>query len=176
MDKKLQGAINKAAGATFEGRLSVACNFYRQQEVAHIEKTPEPFRITGRDKFGRVCGFYEKKGQPDFKGVLCDGRGIIFEAKHTSTDRIRQEVITEEQWKSLELYEVFKAYCFVMVSLNLKRFYRVPWRVWKEMKSLYGRKYMTEKELEPYELFEKAGVIGILEGLEVGGELEWDDV
>lgn len=73
--RQIIGKRNKASGEAFERWLSNACKFYLQQGWAHIEKTPEPFHITGKDAYGVVRGYYEKKGQPDYKGILCDEIG-----------------------------------------------------------------------------------------------------
>lgn len=170
LKRQIIGRRSKVSGETFELWLSNACEFYLSKGLAHIEKTPEPFHITGKDSRGTVRGYYEKKGQPDYKGILCDGTGIMFEAKHTDSDRICQNVVTDTQWKSLDIYERFGAYCFVMVSLGLERFYRVPWNVWKHMKELFGHKYMNEQELLPYQLLERQQTILILEGVELSCE------
>lgn len=163
--RQIIGRRSKAAGDAFERRLSNACEFYLQKGLAHIEKTPEPFHITGKDKNGAVRGYYEKKGQPDYKGILCDGTGIMFEAKHTDSGKINQGAITDTQWENLDIYERFGAHCYVMVSVGLAKFYRVPWGVWKQMKSLFGHKFMTEQELGPYRLKERQCTILILEGV-----------
>lgn len=168
--RQLIGRRSKASGETFERWISRACEFYREREWAHIEKTPEPFHITGKDGNGVVRGYYEKKGQPDYKGILCDGTGIMFEAKHTDSGRISQSVITDTQWKNLDIYEKFGAHCYVMVSLGLIKFYRVPWNIWKNMKELFGHKFMSEQELEPYRLQERQCTILILEGVELKNE------
>ena len=165
--RQMIGKRNKASGEIFERWLSNACEFYLQKRWEYIEKTPEPFHITGKNNKGIVRGYYEKKGQPDYKGILCDGSGIMFEAKHTDNDRIKQNVITDNQWKNLDLYEGFGAHCYVMVSLGLAKFYRVPWNIWKQMKKLFGHKFMTEQELEPYRLQERQCIIFILEGVEL---------
>lgn len=94
----------------------------------------------------------------------------MFEAKHTDSDRINQNVVTDTQWKSLDIYEKFGAHCYVMVSVGLMKFYRVPWDVWKKMKELFGHKFMTEQELDPYRLQEKQCTILILEGVELKDE------
>ena len=170
LKKQITGKRSKASGEMFERWLSHACEFYLLKGLAHIEKTPEPFHITGKDSSGTVRGYYEKKGQPDYKGILCDGTGIMFEAKHTDSDRISQSVVTDTQWKDLDIYEQFGARCYVMVSIRLERFYRVPWDAWKRMKELFGHKYMNEQELLPYRLQEKQQTILILEGVELTGE------
>lgn len=168
--KQIIGRRSKASGETFERWISNACEFYLREGWAHIEKTPEPFHITGKDQSGVVRGYYEKQGQPDYKGILCDGTGIMFEAKHTDSDRISQSVITDTQWKSLDIYEKFGAHCYVMVSMGLQKFYRVPWDIWKRMKELFGHKYMNESELEPYRIRERQCTILILEGVELKDE------
>lgn len=94
----------------------------------------------------------------------------MFEAKHTDSDRISQGVVTDTQWKNLDIYEQFGARCYVMVSIRLERFYRVPWDVWKRMKELFGHKYMKEQELLPYRLQERQQTILILEGVELNSE------
>lgn len=168
--RQITGRRSKAAGDTFERWLSDACEYYRERDIAHIEKTPEPFHITGKEKNGTVRGYYEKKGQPDYKGILCDGTGIMFEAKHTDQNRILQDVVSDTQWENLDIYEKYGAHCFVMVSIGLQRFYRVPWDIWKRMKNLFGHKYMNEKELEPYRLKERSCTILFLEGVELRDE------
>lgn len=174
--RQIIGRRNKASGDAFERWLTNACEFYLKEGWAHIEKTPEPFNITGKDTNGVVRGYYEKKGQPDYKGILCDGTGIMFEAKHTDSDRINQSVVTDKQWESLNIYEKFGAHCYVMVSIGLMKFYRVPWDIWKKMKELFGHKFMTEQELEPYRLKEKQCTILILEGVELRDENTKSDI
>lgn len=52
--RQLIGRRSKASGDTFEHWLTNACEFYLQKGLAYIEKTPEPFHITGKDKNGVV--------------------------------------------------------------------------------------------------------------------------
>lgn len=59
--RQIIGRRNKAAGEIFERWISNACEFYKRNGLAHIEKTPEPFHITGKDGNGVVRGYYEKK-------------------------------------------------------------------------------------------------------------------
>ena len=35
------------------------------------------------------------------------------------------------------------AMCFLVISLEFEEFYRVPWIVFREMKKIYGHKYMN---------------------------------
>jgi recombination protein U len=166
IDRRLIGKRNKINGATFETLISNSCKYYLGKNIAHIEKTPEPFHITGKGKNGVVSGYYEKVGQPDYKGILFGGKGIMFEAKHTDTDRINQNVVTENQAKNLDIYEKFGAICFVLVSIKFENFYRVPWNVWKSMKEKFKHKYMNEDELSPYKLNITTEAIFFLDDIE----------
>ncbi|MBO5610609.1 MAG: Holliday junction resolvase RecU [Eubacterium sp.] len=170
LDRHIQGRRSRAFGEIFETRIGHALDRYADLDVACIQKTPEPFRVIRNIGNGRFEGFYEKKGQPDFKGCLCDGTAIVFEAKHTDSDRIQQSVVTDMQTFYFNKYEKLGARCYVMVSLGLSTFYRVPWDVWKGMKEKFGHKYMNADDLQLYKLKETNGFIQLLEGIELKGE------
>lgn len=54
-----------------------------------------------------------------------------------------------------------------MVSVGLENFYRVPWEVWRDMKQIYGRKHMKLEDLESYRVQYIAGILKLLEGVEI---------
>lgn len=164
--KQLQGLRANMSGKRFERMLEVACDHYRHEGLAKIEKTPEPMKPLRRpNNDGRFLACYTKQAQPDFGGTICGGRSIVFEAKHTDSGRIEQERLTREQMEDLEAHYIMGAYACVMVSLSFQQFYRVPWPVWREMKPIYGRKYITREELEQYKLRAPGGIIRFLDGL-----------
>ena len=86
--RQLIGAVSKALGQQFERDINAAFDHYRRLGVASIEKTPEPFHMTGRENGGKVVGFYEKKAQPDYAGTLRGGRSVYMEAKFTGSNRM----------------------------------------------------------------------------------------
>lgn len=163
--QQFKGIHNKAAGEFFEKLIETSCANYRCKGVAVIEKTPEPMRPVSNMGGGRFIAYFEKMAQPDFKGVLRGGRAIAFEAKHTEKNRIGYERVTTEQNTRLTDYETAGAVCFVIVGMQMKRFFMVPWMVWKDMKNIYGRKYMKEDELEFFEVKIKGGYLDFLEGV-----------
>ncbi len=167
---KLQGKVNRAKGEQFENIVTASCYYYEAHNKAMIEKTPEPFKVIGKesDRVGRQifkCVF-KKKGQPDFKGTLNSGQAICFEAKHTDGDTIEQGRVTVEQARCLSIHARLGAIVFIIVSLNMQNFYYVPWKIWSDMKEIYGRKYMNKKELEAYKIPFQNGVIKFLAPLE----------
>lgn len=170
--RQITGARSRASGEIFEKWISAACEFYQREGYAVIEKTPEPMKPLGKaDKSGRFLACFTKQAQPDFKGALCDGSCIIFDAKHTEKDRIQQNVITDTQWKTFDRYEAMGAKCYVVVSIGMKDFYRVPWDVWKQMKELFGHKYMAVgMELEQYKVPDRNCTILFLEGVKLRDE------
>lgn len=164
----MQGVRNRNMGETFESYIIAACEYYWRNGYACIEKTPEPMvpiKPYGNRSRGQFIAYYKKKAQPDFKGALCDGSCIIFDAKYTEKDRISQSVVTDKQIETLDKYEKMGARCYILVSLKMQTFYRIPWEKWKSMKETYGRKYMTEEELKPYQVPYRQCAVQFLEGV-----------
>lgn len=171
IENSIRGRCNRASGALFEKWLSAACEYYWNLGYACIEKTPEPMvpiKPYGTRNRGQFIAYYSKQAQPDFKGCLCDGSCILFDAKHTDSDRIQQSAVSDKQRELFDRYEKMGAHCYVVVSIGLESFYRVPWDVWKQMKEMYGHKYMAKgKELEAYRVPHNLSIVKFLEGVEI---------
>lgn len=159
-----QGKRNRALGLKFEEIIDEACEHYRTMGLANIEKTPEPMKVLGviNRKMGHFKACFAKAAQPDYKGTMAGGRSVVFEAKHTETDRIKQDAVTEDQEKAMNSHEAMGALCFVVVCLGNK-YYRVPWEKWKTMKEDCGHKYMNAADLNPYTLGAWPGALRFLE-------------
>ena len=158
----VRGMQNKATGELFEKIVENACRYYSKIGEAEIEKTPEPLRPIRRLKNGQFVAVFTKKAQPDYKGTLKTGQSIVLEAKHTETDRIKRAVITDEQEKRLNRHEALGAECYVLVSFSFQHFYKIPWKVFRDMDKRLCRKYMVQKDLKQYEVHFVAGVLRFL--------------
>ena len=148
---RYQGKRNRALGLQFENIVDEACEHYLTEGLAYIEKTPEPMKVIGviNRQQGQFKAVFEKAAQPDYKGTMKGGRAVAFEAKHTESDRIKQDAVTVDQENALNAHEAMGALCFVVVCLGDK-YYRVPWEKWKTMKEDCGHKYMNAEDLHPY--------------------------
>ncbi|MBO0445583.1 Holliday junction resolvase RecU [Enterococcus ureilyticus] len=152
---------NNSKGKQLEKLILAGCTYYQQKGIAAIEKTPEPFGVLKKYNDGTFLGRFYRRAQPDFQGTLSDGRSIIFEAKSTEDDRINQSVLTKAQHDYSELHYQLGAY--VGVCVQIKKIYAfIPWEIWRQMKEVYGRKYLTEKEAAVYSV-KTPGFIGFLE-------------
>lgn len=159
----LRGKQNRAAGASFEQIIDTACQYYKKNGIAEIDKTPEVMKPLGRQNGkGQFLACYVKKAQPDFKGTLEGGRSIVFEAKFTSTDKIQQSAVMEKQAEALERHQRLGAQCFIIVSFSFQKFYRVPWEVWRDMKMIYGRKYIKPEDVPQFEVKFLRGLLDFL--------------
>jgi recombination protein U len=168
VQRSQRGLQSKRAGEHFENMITASLNWYKDKGVALVEKTPEPMRpLRPPNRSGQFLACYTKAGQPDFKGTLTGGRAVVFEAKHTDSDKIEYSRLTPEQISSLTLHHELGAATFILVSVGLQDFYRVPWEVWRDMKQIYGRKHMKLADLEPYRVQYIAGVLKMLEGIEL---------
>lgn len=148
--RQLIGKEAKIKGRRFEERIDASFDYYRETGFALIEKTPEPMRPIKDLGGGRFVACFVKKAQPDYKGIVKGGREYIFEAKYTSSDRMEQSRVQENQEKYLTAHEALGARCYVLVGFDSGEVYRIPWRVWSSMKKQFGRKYVTEADLKEY--------------------------
>lgn len=150
--KQLRGMQNRAEGKAFEERIDASFAYYASRGYALIDKTPEPFKVTKRMENARFIGCFQKKAQPDYKGVIKGGRMVVFEAKFTSTDRITQDRVSDAQWSYMDQAAALGARCYVLVGFRSRKAYKIPWSVWQDMKRQIGRKYMTEEDCLRYEV------------------------
>jgi penicillin-binding protein-related factor A (putative recombinase) len=144
-----QNAVNNAQGHSFEDYIKAACITYQAQGRAEIKKTPEPFRVTAKHPDGTFTGRFTALAQPDFQGTLTGGRSIVLEAKYTITDRLKRNILTAEQMAALEHHRGLGAVAGICAGIK-DLFYFIPWEVWREMKRIFGRQYITAAEAEPY--------------------------
>jgi len=164
MNRSARGYVSRGKGEFFEKLIEASCIQYRNKGIADIQKTPEPMKVTkaiDRRK-GIFQATFEKKAQPDFKGVLNGGQAVIFEAKHTDAASIQQKRISDEQQRNFETHHKLGAECFVLISFKAKRFYKVPWTDWENMKQVLGKVSVNEKDLADYEIPFENGILNFL--------------
>lgn len=151
--KKQSGLSAKRSGEQFERLIEVSCDYYRKQGIANITKTPEPMRpIKAVNRHaGQYIAIFTQKAQPDFTGTLQGGRTLLMEAKHTSQTNIAFNRITDVQESYLNEHERLGAVCLVVISFNMKNFYTVPWKEWKEIRESIGKKSVNETDLSRFQ-------------------------
>ena len=158
----LRGAQNKAEGDGFEELIETAAKIYADKKIAFIEKTPEPFRITGSLGNGKFAGHFTKQAQPDFKGTLKGGKSIVFDAKATCTDRIKTSVLSDEQRKDLTLHRELGAETGVLLCFNFREFAWIPYADFINAKELNGHEYWSREEARAYAVHYRDGYLDFL--------------
>lgn len=138
-------------GKNFEKMIDLACKYYRDEGKADISKIDEPFRVIRLKKAGRFEGQFTKNANPDFEGTLDGGRSICFEAKYTTTDRMKQNVVSSKQAEVLEIKSKLGGLAGVCIGIK-DRYFFIPWNVWTNMKEIFGRKYVKADDLSRYEV------------------------
>lgn len=150
--RQLLGMQARAKGKLFEARLDKSFDYYRETGFADIEKTPEPMRVLRRLERGQFIACFEKKAQPDYKGLIKGGREILMEAKYTDAEKLQQERVGELQAEYMNRHQELGARCFVVCGFSSGKVYKVPWDIWQTMQSRFGRKYVTEADIKRYEV------------------------
>lgn len=164
--RQIAGARSRVAGEIFERQIEGSLRWHFDRGLMKADKTPEPMLpISKPNKRGQFLAHYEKKAQVDFCGTMYGGRSVRFEAKHTDTDRFERKRLTDEQMDDLRDHQKLGALCFVLLCFGFENFYRVPWQVWADMKRIYGRQYVTEKDVQQFRIPYTAGVLKILHGI-----------
>lgn len=148
---QMRGRINHSQGDLFEKRINIALQWYNAKGLALVDKTPAPMKPIQSMSNGRFLAIFEKKAQPDYKGIV-DGKFTVFEAKHTTDDRIQQSAVQPHQAEYLDNAHRLGAVCFILAGFGSGEAYRIPWTVWSSMKERYGRKYLLESELGSYRI------------------------
>lgn len=150
-NRKNIGRRNNAQGHHFEDYIMGGCRYYEEMGIAKFQKTPEPFRVLRKYRDGTATVRFIANAEPDFIGCEKGGNLIAFEAKKTQTDRISQNVITPHQWKALDKYRELDGITGVCVGIKDETFW-ISWDIWKNMKKVYGRKYITAKDVQPFKV------------------------
>lgn len=152
-NRSLQGARNRSAGALFEGMIEKSLSIHRSRGEAVIAKTPEPVKIlSGMDKNGRFRACFEKKGEPDYKGVLKGGRCVVLEAKSTTAVRLLWGTVKPHQRACLDAYMAAGAKVYILAYFGKADTYRIDWEVWRDMPKYFGRSFITEDDVQQFKL------------------------
>ena len=161
-------SMSNNRGHDFEEAIRQACLLYASQGRAKVEKTPEPFRVLEKREGGIFVGRFTAHAQPDFQGTLDGGRSIIFEAKYTTTDAMKRDVLTETQMETLERHHRCGALAAVCVGIQ-DRFFFVPWPVWRDMKGAFGHMSVSAAELEDFRVRFTGAVLFLDYAHKIGG-------
>ena len=149
--QRWQNQINNAQGHIFEQGIKAACRIYHDKGLAEVDKTPEPFRVMNKGQDGTFTGRFTALAAPDFQGTLKGGQSIVFEAKYTTTDHLRRNILTDAQMEALENHLRIGAESGVCAGIQNDYFF-VPWELWRDMKKHFGRLYVTSQNLETYRI------------------------
>jgi recombination protein U len=165
--RQVQGRTNRGMGKSFEEEVEFICDLYEKNGLAKIEKTPEPMKILKHIDKSRFEAVFEKAAQPDFKGALKGGRAVVFDAKFTTSDRIRFQALSDYQRETLQKYDEFGAIAFILVGFSDGGIYKISIRTWNDMISEFGRMYIKQEELETLKLRAKTDRNGLVDFLEL---------
>lgn len=118
-------------GRAWEAQLRAWHRAYSKAGLAFIVFCPPPVKILSPITRGRFTAQFYKEGPPDFSGVALGGRGVIFDAKHSSSDRWALTLLPFHQARDLERGHQAGAFSFVALRLPAGNFV-LPWSALRE--------------------------------------------
>lgn len=139
-------------GNEMEAMIKIAYGKYADEMFADISKSEEPMRISEKISERKYICLKTQQDEPGYKGMLYNGHAVAFEVRHTISDRVERRMILPHQENYMDRCYKMNAIAFILVSLNMERFFRIPWWVWKDMKALYGRKYLKADDIKEFEM------------------------
>lgn len=66
----LRNKVSSARGRAFEGLLMRGCNYYRQKEIAIINKVNEPYIVTKKTTGNKFSGRFTGRARAGFQGCI----------------------------------------------------------------------------------------------------------
>ena len=150
--RRYRAAMSNGRGHLHEVMIEGACRAYQAKGRAYILKVPEPFRVITKNRGRGIATVqFTAHAQPDFVGVLDDGRAIAFEAKHTDTDKLHQRVVTPTQAAALQTFQDLGGVAGVCAGIGDECF-MIPWEIFSHMKEVFGRQYVTAADIAEYKV------------------------
>lgn len=143
--------ISSDNGRSFEEIIKKGCEYYAESGRAVISKVHEPYIVTKILQGGVFLGRFTGRAEPDFKGTIYGGKSIAFEAKSTQKTRINRIALTNEQMRWLSAQYSIGALAYVCVNIRDK-FFMIPWVIWRDMRKIYKRHYLTAEDIPQYEI------------------------
>lgn len=125
-------------GSTLEDLINHTNEFYRQKEMALVQKIPTPITPVKIDKSqGTISlAYFEKDSTVDYIGVV-QGVPICFDAKECAVDTFSLRNIHEHQIEFMSDFEKQNGISFLIIMFTAKnKFYYMPFR---ELKSYLER-------------------------------------
>ena len=109
-----------------------------QVEMVQFDNAENILHITLQDG----CTYTAEDGTVYTKSTDADGNAV-----YTFTDQSGNE-----QAARLDDHLAAGAMCFVVAGFGNGDVFRIPWEVWRDMKTHFGHKYATPEELEDYKV------------------------
>jgi len=135
----------------FEKLVERGIEFEFREGYAYFERIEDPPRIVKQISEKRSICVTPGRKPLSFAGTRKDGQKIVFEARYADGPIVRQNLISPQRAERLERHSEFKALTFVLIG-TMEGCYRVPWKVWRDMPTIFGHRYMSLPELARYKI------------------------
>jgi len=117
-------------GDVLEELILVTNDYYKQINLARIDKIPTPVKVINIDDKGMIIkGFFEKKSTVDFTGII-QGTGIAFDVKETTLKSLPLQNIHEHQIEYMRDITNQGGLSFIIVHFKFcDEYYLIPFEV-----------------------------------------------
>ena len=88
---------------------------------------------------------------------------MVFEAKHTTADRIEDKALLIWQKRALEAHRRLGALTFILVSIGDRGVYSIPLDRWTGIQREKGRKYIRPEDVPEFAVSTYGGQLDFLD-------------
>lgn len=152
-------------GSVLEEMINMTNSFYREHNLALIQKVPTPITPINIDKNTRhiTLAYFDQKSTVDYIGVV-QGIPVCFDAKECHNDNFSLQNLHEHQYRFMEDFEKQGGISFILLFYTHKdeRYY-IPFKDIKKFvirKENGGLKHFKYNEIDKtYLIKQKGGAI-----------------
>lgn len=151
-------------GSSLETIINFTNDYYRQKQLALIQKIPTPITPIKVDNKKRTItlAYFDHQSTVDYIGVV-QGIAVCFDAKETALKSLPIQNIHEHQMKFMEDFQNQKGISFLLVHfLAYDEFYFLPFFTLKEF---WDKAQSGGRKSIPYNAFEKQYLIKSSQGV-----------
>jgi recombination protein U len=113
-------------GKGLENLVEWSCRYYKNKQIAIINKIPTPFKILGRFR-NFYYGHYDRKSTVDFEGLFKNGTHIAFDCKQTKGLRFALDNVKQHQFDYLINIHNYKGIAFLLIEFtDIEKIIRLP--------------------------------------------------
>lgn len=143
----------KARRNDLEQSIMDGCGVYRRENLACIDKVPEPSQIVKYIGNRKYIVRFGNEPNNLFMGLMKNGRMIAFCYAQSEYNRFKDDCVREKIVKRLSDLQDNGAVCFILIGTPHNECYRIPLKTWLTTKTKYKGNGIPKEDAFSHKVF-----------------------